>query len=128
MRPWPWLSCLALSCVLLTGCQRLKDTKSFTLEPRAVQPFEIPVQKSDLKLTATGTASTPVSCCAVLAEEQGRAERDMLTGKEPRNVLAYQANATEIKLEATIPAGKEAVLLVTSDKKAADVKLTLLGH
>jgi hypothetical protein len=47
------LVCFLVGCLVLvlTGCTKVKDEMTFELKPNERKEFEVPVQKSDMKLT-----------------------------------------------------------------------------
>ena len=117
--------------VVLAGClkfTRVKDEKTVTVESGTVQKVIIDPQKSDLQVTVTGTsADVSVNACLVTHDDDNDASySQLMAGKAPPKALASALAKKDFTREATLPAGKEGVVLLASDKKG-DVKVTIVG-
>lgn len=116
----------ALMLLGLAGCGSvLKDDRTVTVKPGEWVKVDYSAPKKDqmvvIDFTATGG---PVSAYLVLEKDIEAAEKAVDTNRMPANTLAAREKAVSGKLEATIPAGANFVLLVVSSSgKAANVQV-----
>jgi hypothetical protein len=124
--PWP-CGLLACALIVLTGCQRVNFEKTATVEPHAVQKYTLDAPRSDQQVTVTiSSPGVPVSAYLISEADAVTTENCILNNKTPPKVFDSKEEAEEFTLNATIPAGTEYALMLTSAKEAV-VKVKLTG-
>lgn len=107
--------CLVL---ILTGCTKVKDEKSFELQPGETKTFEVPVQKSDMKLTVEVVSDkAPIQAFIRIMEEGG-------------DGVKYEGQKERIKettITAEVPANKHAAVMLLQATEATNVTVKITG-
>src|SRR5438045_3739725 len=98
-----WLVCLG--GLLLAGCHRVHDEKSFKVIPGDVKVFEVPASTGEQKVEVQVTATTPVHVYIVPDQERQDAETKPTFDKS--KAVEAKQNVTNDTLKATVPANKK---------------------
>jgi len=120
---------LAVLLLVLAGCQRLNYEKETTLDP-STDPLEYTFDgpPGEAKVNVKVDSNQPVNVWVVLEEDKDSALAVVLSTKKPAKALAGQENTKAADFEATIPAKKNFVVLVTHGKGmhgSANVRLNV---
>jgi len=113
----------ALSILLLTGCSKIHEQRSFTLKPLGGNTLSVSAPISEQKVAVSVTSDQPVSVWVLLEKAVPKGDKgDFEPEKMTEGVLAKEFSTTAANLQATIPA-KEAfqIYVVNSGTKAAEV-------
>jgi hypothetical protein len=122
-------ACILLpGLLLLAGCQRLDTSATWKLETGDVYSLQIEPARGEQKVTATITASSPVTACLVLDNDFPAAREALQNDKAPSNPLDCKEKATDITLTATVPARQRYCLVVGSARKETEVKVKVTGR
>jgi len=119
---------LLAGLLLLAGCQRVNLSTTWKLEAGEVYNLEVDAARGEQQVTATLTASGPVTACLVLEDDFPAARQALQNFKVPSNTLDCKEQATDITLTATIPAKKKYYLVVGSARKETEVKVKVTGR
>jgi hypothetical protein len=102
-----------------SGCQTLNKESTFELDARnSPMKIEVSAPSTDQKVTVTVTASLPVSAflCTKENAEQVENETFLVAGPKKDLLLGSKQKEKEFSFDATVPAKKPFVLMVTADK------------
>ena len=109
--------------VLLAGCSKIHESRSFNVEPRGGNTLSISAPLSEQKVKVAVTSDQPVNVWVLLEKdlptgnkEDFDPDKDMKSG-----VLAKEKNTKDVTLNATIPAKEKYQIYVnnTGTKTAA---------
>ena len=102
--------------VLLAGCSKIHESRSFNVEPRGGNTLSISAPLSEQKVKVAVTSDQPVNVWVLL-------EKDLPTGNKDdfdpdkamkSGVLAKEKNTKDVTLNATIPAKEKYQIYVTN--------------
>lgn len=120
--------CILCLLILAGACNSpLKDERTFDLEEAEVKDIIIEAAKWKQKIKVAADAPEPLTVRVFLEKDLAAAESAIATMKDSDVILASEKNATQIRLEAAIPANEAVVIRVrTASQKAtkATVKIT----
>ena len=122
---------MALSVVMVQGCQRLNEEQNVTLGVGEVKGLSIEPPRSEQKVTVTVTSSaSPVDVYVVLDPNRAAVSQSLEKGMAPEasKVLASQKKVQEASLEATIPAKTAYAVVLAGATKDTQVKLKIQGR
>jgi hypothetical protein len=125
---WAW-GLLALT-VVLTGCTRLRDEKTATINAKAAGGvMEIPSQTSDMKITVTATSSAgPVTLYLAPSADANDVMDQLDHGKTSSKVLFSSTQGDNVTLEGTMPASKDCTVIAFNDgAQETKVKASIVG-
>lgn len=113
---------------LLAGCSpRLADERQVSLEVGEIKTIAVAAigHPQTIHVSASSPGA-PIHVHVYLPEHEEEIERMITFGKTPENVIASGSGAEQIRLDATIPASKEAIVrLAPAGRTAANVQLTI---
>jgi hypothetical protein len=114
--------------LLLAGCQsRLSADKSYRLDVGGNQSFEIDPPRYQQKVALTIETDAPVAVYVYLKKDTEAVEKDLALNKKSDKTLGAWSGTGASTLEATVPAGASAVVLIESAAKPANVKVHVQG-
>jgi hypothetical protein len=118
----------ALSILLLAGCSKIHEQRSFTLEPGAGNTLSITAPLSEQKVKIAVTSDQPVDVWVLLERDLpagGRGDRaDWNPDTMTTGILAKEKKTTSATLEATIP-GKEPYQIYVSNPNPKPASVTV---
>jgi hypothetical protein len=121
-----------LAALLLAGCSRTLYDKAVTLTVAdPVHEVEVDAPTREQKVTVEfESPGVPVDVWVVLAGKRAAVRNKLLSHMRPNDsdVLAGKEQAEGGTVEATVPAGKDYVVLVGKAKKKTEVKLKVMGR
>ena len=107
---------LVVPLVLAAGCGT-KLNMEYTAElPTEGKLYVVDALKSEQKIKVNVKAESPVDVFVYLDKDRDKVEGTLL-GKASPLVLAQQKGASEVSIEATIPANEKAIVHVVPGKK-----------
>jgi hypothetical protein len=113
-----------LAVVVLAGCSKIHEQRSFTLEGHGGNTLSISPPVSDQKVQVAVTADQPVDVWVLLEKDVPPGNKDFFDpdAKMKSGILASEKKTREATLQATIP-GKEGYQIYVSNpgEKAANV-------
>jgi hypothetical protein len=130
---WATLAVPAL-LALAAGCQRLNYSKTFDLNPLAVQELEFDAPAYAQRLTVTvAPTSAGVSAYLMKAADREAVERALQADKQPAASLLLASRVSTgapetYSFEATVPAKTPYTLLLKAGPKTTQVKATVVGR
>jgi hypothetical protein len=116
----------ALSILVVAGCSKIHEQRSFTLEPGAGNTLAITAPLSEQKVKVVVTSDQPVNVWVLLERNLpagGRGDRgDWNPDTMTTGVLAKEKNTASVTLEATVPAKEPYQIFVNNpNSKPASV-------
>jgi hypothetical protein len=120
---------LVVALLGLSGCQKLKMEKEFSLDALGYQEYGASGPTYNQKVEATLKASGPINAYLVLDDNLEVAKKAAMAGKAApaEAVLDSKMGADDITLNGAIPAKKAFTVVMFSPNKAVTVKVTILG-
>jgi hypothetical protein len=114
-----------LAIILLAGCSKVHEQRSFPLEPGAGNTLSITAPISEQKVKVVVTAEQPVNVWVLLEKnippgDRGDWNPDTMTS----GILAKEKQTKSVTLEATIPA-KEPYQIFVNNPGAKAVNVTV---
>jgi hypothetical protein len=111
--------------VLVAGCSKIHEQRSFTVDPNGSHSLQISAPLSQQTVKVALTSDEPVSVWVILEKNVPAGKEDFDPETLQEGVLAKEKNAKEATLTATIP-GKEAYrVYVTGAAKKANVTVKI---
>ena len=114
-----------LALFALTGCSKIHQQFSFSLEPGESRELNVSAPLSEQKLKVAMTSDQPVNIYVILEKNfpGGKDNFDPETLKE--GVLVKEKDKKEANLSVTIPAKEKFVVFVNGAKKKATVSMKI---
>jgi hypothetical protein len=127
---WRFGLVLLAGLLAAAGCQPLNDKRDVKLDRGEARSVLFSAPRYDQKVTVEAhSPGNPVSVYLVKDSEREKTELLLTNRQTPKDALASKANAEEISLTATVPAGTEfAVVLCNQGKGETTVKLKVTGR
>ena len=113
-----------LAVVLLAGCSKIHEQRSFTLEPLAGNTLSISAPLSEQKVKVAVTSDQPVNVWVLLEKDLPEGTKDDFDPDKrmKSGVLAKEKNTKDVTLNASVPAKEKYQIYVTNPGgKAASV-------
>jgi hypothetical protein len=94
-----------LAVVVLAGCSKIHEQRSFTLEPHGGNTLSISAPVSEQKVKVSVTADQPVDVWILLEKDVPAGNKDFFDpdAKMKSGILASERKTREATLQATIP-------------------------
>jgi hypothetical protein len=114
----------------LSGCgPKLDMTATFEVPAHLNHTLTLERIKNEQTIKITGSATeSPVNVYVYLAANDNQAKNEIMNKKSERFIIKKQEKTEAINLEAPIPANEEAVVLIESTGKKANVQLKITNR
>lgn len=118
---------IASACLVIVGCEaKLSDQRTITLpEPGEIEYLIVDKVDHQREIKASATANNPIDLFIYLDEDRDEAERFITLSKLSDIVLDRAEGTPTPNVAATIPPGKDAMIMIRSNKPNTDVELSL---
>jgi hypothetical protein len=119
-----------LVVVVLAGCSKVHEQRSFTLKPYGGNTLSITAPVSEQKVTVGVTSDQPINVWVLLEKNVPQGDKgDLDPEKMTEGVLAKELSTKAANLEVTVPA-KEAfqIYVVNPSTKSAEVTVKVDSH
>ncbi len=114
----------ALSILLVAGCSKIHEQRSFTLEPRGGNTLSISAPLSEQKVNVAVTSDEPVDVWVLLEKDVPPGSKDDFDpdAKMKSGILATEKKTLNATLQATVPGKEKYQVYVTNPgQKPANV-------
>jgi len=113
-----------LAVLVLAGCSKIHESRSFNLEPLATNTLSISAPLSEQKVKVAVTSDQPVNVWVLLEKDIPAGSKDDFDPDKSMKsgILAKEKNAKDATLNATVPAKEKYQIYVSNPgSKAASV-------
>jgi hypothetical protein len=119
-----------LAVVVLAGCSKIHEQRSFTLDPQATNTLSVTAPISEQKVTVAVTSDQPISVYVLLEKDEPKVDKGELEPEKMKEgVLAKEVLTKSATLEVTIPA-KQAfdIFIINRNNVKANVTVKVDSH
>jgi hypothetical protein len=110
-----------LAVVLVAGCSKIHESRSFEVEPGGSHSVAISAPLSEQTIKVTATSDSPINVWVLLDKNVGEIKDDFNPETLKEGIIAKEKNTKDATLTATIPAKENYRIFINGATKKASV-------